>query len=68
VSSSDECSAFAERELAAALGSAGMVTFRYDKRGVATSTGRWRMAGFYADLRLCTLRACRDSNPKPSDP
>jgi alpha-beta hydrolase superfamily lysophospholipase len=34
-------------QLASALGTAGAVTFRYDKRGVGASTGRWHTAGFY---------------------
>jgi alpha-beta hydrolase superfamily lysophospholipase len=33
-------------QLASLLGTAGVVTFRYDKRGVGASTGRWRAAGF----------------------
>jgi alpha-beta hydrolase superfamily lysophospholipase len=34
-------------QLAAALDTAGLATFRYDKRGVGESTGRWHTAGFY---------------------
>jgi uncharacterized protein len=33
-------------QLAEALDAAGVVTFRYDKRGVGASTGRWHAAGF----------------------
>lgn len=34
------------RQLAGALDAAGVVTLRYDKRGVGASPGRWRAAGF----------------------
>ena len=34
-------------QLAQALDAAGVATFRYDKRGVGASTGRWHCAGFY---------------------
>jgi pimeloyl-ACP methyl ester carboxylesterase len=34
-------------QLAEALHAAGHATFRYDKRGVGESTGRWQSAGFY---------------------
>ena len=34
-------------QLAAALDTAGLATFRYDRRGVGESTGRWHTAGFY---------------------
>ncbi|HYO39080.1 MAG TPA: alpha/beta fold hydrolase [Nocardioidaceae bacterium] len=33
-------------QLATALDAAGLATFRYDKRGVGASTGRWHAAGF----------------------
>lgn len=35
------------RQLAVALGAAGLATFRYDKRGVGQSAGDWREAGFH---------------------
>ncbi|ADG76411.1 alpha/beta hydrolase fold protein [Cellulomonas flavigena DSM 20109] len=35
------------RQLAVALGEAGLATFRYDKRGVGRSSGDWREAGFH---------------------
>ncbi|MPV39140.1 alpha/beta hydrolase family protein [Georgenia subflava] len=38
------------RELAEALDRAGVATFRYDKRGVGQSTGRWRAAGFLDNI------------------
>ncbi len=34
-------------QLADALDPAGLATFRYDKRGVGASTGRWHSAGFH---------------------
>ncbi|NPC44378.1 alpha/beta fold hydrolase [Nocardioides sp. zg-1230] len=34
-------------QLADALGTVGVATFRYDKRGVGASTGSWHTAGFY---------------------
>jgi hypothetical protein len=34
-------------QLGKALDAAGLATFRYDKRGVGASTGRWHCAGFY---------------------
>ncbi len=34
-------------QLAQALDATGVVTFRYDKRGVGASTGRWHSVGFY---------------------
>ena len=34
-------------QLAESFGAAGLATFRYDKRGVGASTGRWHSAGFY---------------------
>jgi pimeloyl-ACP methyl ester carboxylesterase len=55
-------------QLAEALDAAGLATFRYDKRGVGASTGRWHSAGFYdnrddAAAALEFLRARPEVDP-----
>ena len=56
------------RELSDALRDAGLVTLRYDKRGVGASPGRWQSAGFSdhtADARaaLAYLRSRPEVDP-----
>lgn len=56
------------RQLAEALAAAGVASFRYDRRGVSTGTGDWRVVGFHdntqdARAALAMLRGRPEIDP-----